>query len=94
MKALDENTVQNELQKLPAWQRKGLGIERELQFPSFMAAIAFVDRLAVEAERADHHPDILIRYNKVLVSMWTHDANGLTLRDFGLAARCNELSGL
>lgn len=67
------------------------GLEREFEFESFPAAIAFVDRLAEVAEAANHHPDIDIRYRRVLVRWTTHSAGGITDRDRELAARTDEL---
>lgn len=67
-------------------------LERELEFPSFREAIAFVDRLADLAEEANHHPDIDIRYRRVTVRWWTHTAGGVTDRDRELAARTDALA--
>jgi 4a-hydroxytetrahydrobiopterin dehydratase len=67
-------------------------IFKEYRFPDFVTAMAFVDRLAGVAEELAHHPDILIRYNRVRLSVLTHDAgNGLTEIDFKLAAEANAL---
>ena len=66
-------------------------LERELEFPSFPAAIAFVGRLAEVAEAENHHPDIDIRYRKVTVRWWTHTAGGITDRDRELAAATGSL---
>jgi 4a-hydroxytetrahydrobiopterin dehydratase len=89
MKALSENVVADWLSKNPAWQRKDKGIEREWKFVDFTEAMSFVIVVAREAETADHHPDILVQYNKVRLTLWTHDADGLTGKDFRLAARCD-----
>jgi 4a-hydroxytetrahydrobiopterin dehydratase len=67
-------------------------LERELEFPSFREAIAFVDRLADLAEEANHHPDVDIRYRRVTVRWWTHTAGGVTDRDRELAARTDALA--
>ena len=67
-------------------------IFKEYKFKDFVAAVAFVNQLAPVAEELGHHPDILIRYNRVRLSVLTHDAdNGLTHLDFELAARVNSL---
>jgi 4a-hydroxytetrahydrobiopterin dehydratase len=78
---------------LPAmeWPEVDDGLERELEFESFSAAIAFVDRLAEVAEAENHHPDIDIRYRRVRVRWTTHSAGGITDRDRELAARTDEL---
>jgi 4a-hydroxytetrahydrobiopterin dehydratase len=73
------------------WPEVDDGLEREFEFESFPAAIAFVDRLAEVAEAANHHPDIDIRYRRVLVRWTTHSAGGITDRDRELAARTDEL---
>ena len=67
-------------------------LEKEFEFESFPAAIAFVDRLAEVAEAEDHHPDIDIRYRRVLVRWSTHSAGGVTDKDRALAARTDELA--
>ena len=65
---------------------------REFEFSSFAGAIAFVDRIAETADAANHHPDIDIRYRRVLVRWTTHSAGGITERDRELAARTSELA--
>jgi 4a-hydroxytetrahydrobiopterin dehydratase len=68
-------------------------IARELKFEDFSAAIAFVDLLAVAAEAANHHPDILVHgWNKVRLELSTHSEGGLTAADFDLAARIDQLA--
>lgn len=64
---------------------------RELEFPSFPDAIAFVDRLAELAEAENHHPDLDIRYRRVVVRWTTHSAGGITDRDRELAQRTDAL---
>jgi len=77
-----------------AWRREGLAIERDLTFPDFGVAIAFVDRVAEVAEAANHHPDILVHgWNKVRLTLSTHSEGGLTEADFALARRLDELAG-
>jgi 4a-hydroxytetrahydrobiopterin dehydratase len=70
---------------LPGWDFDGEAIRREFVFKGFMAAIAFIDRLATEAHEARHHPDLENHYNRVLVSLSTHDEGGVTERDIALA---------
>jgi len=67
-------------------------ISRTFPFPDFPAAMQFVDAVAVLAEQAWHHPDIDIRWNKVTLALTTHDAGGLTKRDFVLARKFDALS--
>jgi 4a-hydroxytetrahydrobiopterin dehydratase len=74
------------------WQREGDEIVRDLKFSDFAAAMAFVNRVAQEAEEANHHPDILVHgWNKVRLSLTNHSAGGLTDADFAMAARIDEL---
>ena len=73
------------------WAEIDGALERELEFDSFPAAVAFVDRLAEVAEAENHHPDIDIRYKRVRVRWTTHSAGGITERDRKLAARTDEL---
>jgi 4a-hydroxytetrahydrobiopterin dehydratase len=77
---------------IPAgWREDGDALVRELEFESFPAAVAFVQRLAELAERENHHPDIDIRYRRVTVRWSTHSAGGVTDRDRDLAVRTLEL---
>jgi 4a-hydroxytetrahydrobiopterin dehydratase len=74
------------------WTRDGDEIVRELQFADFVSAVAFVDRVAVAAEEANHHPDILIHgYKHVRLTLSTHSEGGLTDADFALAQRIDGL---
>ena len=77
---------------MPEWRRKGSSIARTFEFDDFVTAIKFVNAVARAAEKANHHPDIDIRWNKVTLVLTTHDAGGLTAKDFALAARFNELA--
>lgn len=75
------------LARLPAWSLRadGLAIEREFRFADFSAAFAFMTRVALLAEKADHHPDWSNVWNRVSIALSTHDAGGLTQRDMALA---------
>ena len=88
MKPLAAAEVRERLAGRPGWQLvdDGRAIERQLKFPDFTAAFAFMTRVALAAERADHHPDWSNVYNRVTVRLATHDAGGLTELDFALAA--------
>ena len=87
MSPLSENEIQALLPRVPGWERRGAELRRTWTFPDFKGSMAFVNRVADLAEAADHHPDIDIRYSKVTLALSTHDAGGLTARDFDLAAR-------
>ena len=77
---------------LPLWSRKAQVIRRTFEFKDFPAAIQFVNRAARLAEKAWHHPDIDVRWNKVTLALTTHDEGGLTERDFALAAKFDALA--
>lgn len=83
---LPPNEVKSQLAKLPGWALEGLTIQRTFRFPTFRDAVAFVDKVAVIADAADHHPDIAIHYDRVTLAVSTHSAGGLTELDFALAA--------
>jgi 4a-hydroxytetrahydrobiopterin dehydratase len=91
-KVLPDSEVQQALTQLPGWKKNATAIERVLQFGSFVKAMEFVDHVAEIAEAVDHHPDILIRYNKVTLTLISHDSGGVTQRDLAMAARINELA--
>ena len=85
MAKLNASQIKEALASVPEWQKKGSSISRTYQFKDFPAAIRFVNNLAKLAEKAWHHPDIDIRWNKVTLNLTTHDAGGLTEKDFKLA---------
>jgi 4a-hydroxytetrahydrobiopterin dehydratase len=82
---LDEAAVLDALRRTPGWERVGSEIRRTFRFRDFRQALAFVNRVGDLAEAAGHHPDIDIRYNTVTLALTTHDAGGLTAKDFDLA---------
>lgn len=73
------------------WKVAGDRLTRTFTFADFSAAMTFVNALATLAEAENHHPDFTVRYNKVDVSTWTHDVNGLSENDFILAAKLDRL---
>lgn len=83
---LDEAAIAARLAVLSGWQRAGDTLRKSYVHPSFAAAMAFVNAVAARAEARDHHPDILIEYTRVTLTLSTHDAGGLTALDFALAA--------
>lgn len=87
MTRLDESEVARRLASLPGWERRGQEIVRSFEFAGFREALAFVNRVGELAEAMNHHPDVDLRYSKVTLALTTHDAGGLTARDFDLAAR-------
>ena len=69
------------------WKYKGNAIRKEYKFPSFRDSIVFVNRIASIADDLNHHPDIDVRYNKVLLTITTHDSGGVTEKDLSLAGK-------
>jgi 4a-hydroxytetrahydrobiopterin dehydratase len=84
--------IQTKLQALNDWQQDGKTIQTVKTFDGFPSAIAFVNKLVEPAEAAGHHPDLSISYNKVTVTLSTHDVGGLTQKDFDLAEQIDVLS--
>ena len=93
MDLLSGARLQQHLDAAPRWRlREGAAIERELQLADFAAAIALVDRVAVLAEAANHHPDILVHgWNNLRLTLSTHSQGGLTDADFALARQIEAL---
>lgn len=87
---LTEEEIARALKAHPQWERKGDAIERVLVFDGFREAIDFVMQIAPHADAADHHPEIFNVYNRVELRLTTHDADGLTQKDFDLAAKIDE----
>lgn len=93
MPLLDDDRISEELLHLDGWTREGKEILKRYAFPDFGAAMAFVNRVAEMAEDADHHPDILITYDQVTLTLSTHSAGGLTEKDLALAGRIEREGG-
>jgi 4a-hydroxytetrahydrobiopterin dehydratase len=89
---MDEPTIISALASVPQWKREGQIISRTFKFADFVEAMKFVNAVADLAEQAQHHPDVDIRWNKVTLALTTHDAGGLTQKDFALARQCDGLS--
>ena len=86
-KALTETEVAEILQSNPDWKLQDGKLVHEWKFKDFIGAMTFVNRVAALAETAGHHPDIDIRYNRVLLGLVSHDAGGITARDASMASR-------
>lgn len=89
--AFSRTEITKRLHDLVGWQFDGKQIAREFKLEDFKQAVRFVNRIALTAEQLNHHPDILIQYNKVTVSVFTHSANGITQKDLDLAFKINGL---
>ena len=84
--------IDERLETLEGWTSDGQAIRKQFTFAGFPEAIAFVNRLAPEAEAADHHPDILINYKRVTLTYSTHSEAGLTAKDFIGAAMADRVA--
>jgi 4a-hydroxytetrahydrobiopterin dehydratase len=90
---LSDSEIEARLEDLVDWTREGDEIRKLFKLASFPGAIAFVTQVGFLAEAANHHPDIDIRWRKVALALTTHDAGGLTEKDFSLAAQIDEIMG-
>ncbi len=89
---LTQSQVEMELKSLTDWKLNSSGeIEKTFQSKDFLSSMMFVQAVGLLAEKANHHPDILIQWNKVRLSLTTHDSGGLTQKDFELAKKINTL---
>ena len=91
MDKLDNDQIESRLEGLSEWTLNGEILQRTIGFSDFKAAMVFVNSLAEAAEKAAHHPDIMIRYGKVTLTLSTHDAGGLTEKDFEMASAVESL---
>ncbi|MEQ3625792.1 MAG: 4a-hydroxytetrahydrobiopterin dehydratase [Celeribacter sp.] len=88
-KTLSDTELHTALADLTGWKQDGRSIRRSFKFADFTAAWGFMSRVALMAEKADHHPDWSNSYNKVEVALTSHDAGGVTPRDIALAKKIN-----
>lgn len=91
MPRLSEEEIEERLAKMRDWEREGNYIKRTYEFPSFMKAIEFINRVAELAEEADHHPNLENVWRTVILKFTTHDEGGLTKRDFNMASKINAI---
>lgn len=92
MSPLSDPEVASRLGSLPAWRVEAGELVRTFVFKDFRVALGFVNQVGELAEEAGHHPDIDIRYNRVRLGLMTHDAGGLTAKDFDLADSVDKLA--
>lgn len=85
MTLLDDTQIQNTLNELNGWERFGDEIIKSYKLANFISSIGFVNKIAILAEKADHHPDILIQYSTVKITLSTHSEGGITIKDLDLA---------
>lgn len=91
MARLTDAQITEGLALLPGWHHEGDALVKQFSFPSFADAMAAVTRLAFEAEAADHHPDITIRYRHVTLAFTTHSEGGITRKDLEGARAAEQL---
>ncbi len=88
---MTRSDIDKMITQIPGWKLDGEAIKKEWQFRNFSEAMVFINKIADLAEQHDHHPELYNVYNKVSLKFSTHDAGGLTLRDFKMAAEIDKL---
>jgi 4a-hydroxytetrahydrobiopterin dehydratase len=91
MPALTSKQVSLHLKAVPNWSKRAQTIRRTFQFAGFLKSMDFVNRIARKAQKNNHHPDIEIRFDRVTLTLTTHDEGGITAKDFSLARQCDEV---
>ena len=94
MPALDAKTVTQRLLQLNGWTREGDAIARTFSFKNYYETMAFVNATAWISHREDHHPDLIVGYNKCKMIYSTHSEGGTTEKDFECAGKIEKLMGL
>ena len=89
---LNHNELQAALKNLPGWSLQADKLHRQFQFTDFVEAFGFMSRLALVAEKMNHHPEWFNVYNRVTIDLTTHDAGGITALDIQLAQTANSLT--
>ncbi|MCE2803284.1 MAG: 4a-hydroxytetrahydrobiopterin dehydratase [Gemmatimonadetes bacterium] len=90
---LADHEIDRRLAVLSEWMRQGDAITRTFRFAGFPEATAFVQQLVAPAEGINHHPDVDVRYDRVIITLSTHESGGLTENDFALAEQIDRLVG-
>lgn len=88
---MESAKLAEELTHLPGWRHAGNALHKTYEAPTFSVGMERVNAVAAIAEKMDHHPDIDIRYTKITFHLWTHTANGVTAKDFKLAAEIDRV---
>ena len=89
---LSEAEIRRRLRRLKGWRVQGVFLLKKYKFPTFLEAVAFMNRVFAAAEAQDHHPDLSNVWAYVTIQWSTHDVGGLTDWDFAMAARCDALA--
>jgi 4a-hydroxytetrahydrobiopterin dehydratase len=90
---LTAEEIRSRLAAHPAWSLEGGKLHRAIKFSSFISAFGFISQVALWAEKLNHHPELYNSYNSVVIDLTTHDAGGITARDFALAEKIDALLG-
>lgn len=93
MQILDDNEIKSKLEELEGWEYKDDAIHTSFQFENFKEAFSVMVRIAFEAEAQQHHPNWTNVYNELQISLSTHDAGGVTQKDFKLARSIEDIIG-
>ncbi len=93
MPPLGETEINKLMSEVPSWSLRDGHLFRSFKFKNFLEAIDFVNSVAKLSEKEGHHPNIIIRYNRVDMELWTHAVKGLSENDFILAAKIDGLAG-
>jgi 4a-hydroxytetrahydrobiopterin dehydratase len=88
---MTDKEITAEISKLPDWKVVEAKLHREFKFPNFVEAFAFMTKVAIVAEKMDHHPELFNVYNRVVIDLTTHDADGISSLDLELAKKINKL---
>lgn len=96
MESYSQSVIENSLKELnngseDLWSVKEEKLNREFKFPNFILAFGFMTQVAILAEKADHHPEWFNVYNRVVINLTTHDAGGISKKDFELAQKISQL---
>ncbi len=91
---LTTDEIKDLLYQFKGWVQEGEYLRQSYRFPGFSNAIDFVNRVAEAAEQMNHHPEILIQFNKVSITLTSHDVKGITRRDFKMAEAVDRLANL
>ena len=83
--------IETELKNLQGWELKNEKLHRELKFKNFVQAFGFMTQVAIRAEGMDHHPEWSNVYSRVTIDLTTHEAGGISQRDFDLAQKINDI---
>jgi 4a-hydroxytetrahydrobiopterin dehydratase len=92
MAKLDDSQIESRLAELEGWERAGGALRKEFKRGDFVGSIDFAKAIVEPAEEMNHHPDLSISWDTVVVSVTTHSEGGLTAGDFELAARIDDLA--